>query len=204
MVRMISRDFKKYPQVKLSSFSASIAQRMSTDIRFASFLVSIDELKVLNDALTSAASNAVNRDKEMVAIKTKCMKAVSEKLDVIAVNLELLANGDEILVMASGFELYKKPTKLTQLLAPIDLKVVNDPEVGAIKASWKEQAGAVNYGILYQLEGEEIWRNGTYSTSKEVVIPGFKSGSFVLVKVYAMGTREMKSDATEPVGVWVI
>jgi hypothetical protein len=204
MVRMISRDFKKYPQEKLSGFSASIALRMSTDVRFSQFKNQIDELKVLNDALTTAASNAVNRDKEMVAIKTKCVKAVCDKLDVIAVNVELMANGDEILVMATGYELYKKATAVTQLLAPAGLEVVNDPAVGAIKASWKGQTGAVNYGILHQVQGEEIWRNGTYTTSKEIVLSGFNSGSFVSVKVYAMGTHELKSDAAEPVGVWVI
>lgn len=204
MVRMISRDFKKYPQEKLSSFSASIAQRMTTDERFVAFRVSVDELKVLNDALATAASNAVNRDKEMIAIKAKCMDNVNSKLDIIAVNIELVANGDDVLVMASGFELYKKPTKLTQLLPPTDLKAINDPDVGAIKVSWKEQVGAVNYGILYQLEGETEWRNGTYTTSKEIVLTGFKSGANVSVKVYAMGTREIKSVACEPVSVWVI
>jgi hypothetical protein len=204
MVRMISRDFKKYPQVKLSGFSSSIAQRMSDDARFSNFTLMIDELKVLNLALSTAASNAVNRDKEKIAIKSKCMNAVCEKLDVIAVNIELMANGDEVLVMASGFELYKKPTALTQLLAPTGLVVVNDPEVGAIKANWKEQAGAVNYGILYQLDGETEWRNGTYTTSREIVLSGFKSGSIIWVKVYAMGTREIKSTTCEPVSVMVI
>jgi hypothetical protein len=76
--------------------------------------------------------------------------------------------------------------------------------VGAIKASWKEQAGAINYGILYQVDGETEWRNGTYTTSKEVVLSGFKSGTIVWIKVYAMGTREIKSDASDPVSVTVI
>ena len=204
MVRMISRDFKKYSQVKLSGFSASIVLRMTSDLRFAAFNKDIDELKILNEALATAASDAVNRDKQMIAIKNKCMSAVNEKLDVIAVNIELMANGDEILVMASGFELYKKSTPITQLLAPTGLELVNDPVAGSIKASWKEQPGAINYGILYQIEGETIWRNGTYTTSRDVVLSGFESGSYVSVKIYAMGTREMKSDTTEPVGVWVI
>jgi hypothetical protein len=204
MVRMISRDFKRYPQAKLSGYSATVELRMTADVRFISLIKEIEELSVLNESLAIAVSNAANKDREKIAIKNQWMKAVYEKLDRIAVFVELMANGDEILAFASGFELYKKPTILTQLLAPPALMVVNDPVVGAIKASWKELAGAINYGILYQMDGETAWRNGTYTTSKEVVLSGFKSGTIVWVKVYAMGTREIKSDACEPVSVMVI
>jgi hypothetical protein len=201
---MISRDFKRFPQAKLSGYSATVQLRMSADERFTRLIKEIDELSVLNESLAIAISNAFNRDREKIAIKNQWMKAVYEKLDTLAVLVELMANGDEILVLATGFDLYKKPSTLTQLLAPTALVVVNSLVSGSIKASWKEQAGAINYGILYQMDGEAEWRNGTYTTSKEVVPSNFQSGTIVWVKVYAMGTREIKSDASDPVSVVVI
>jgi hypothetical protein len=45
---------------------------------------------------------------------------------------------------------------------------------------------------------------GFSNTNKEVILSGFNPDTIVSVKIYAIGNRGLKSDATEPVSVIVI
>jgi hypothetical protein len=204
MKMLISRSFNRMPQAKLTNFSSTVYMRMSEDPQFVGFKNSIDELKVLNEALSVALSNAADGGKALTVIKDRCLEAVVNRLGYLANDVEELAKGDEVIVLAAGFEVRLAPTPIKDISIPSNLTVVNAPRSGEIKASWKTQYGVVNFGILYQIQGETEWRNGTYSTSKEVILSGFNPGTVVSVKIYAIGNRGLKSDATEPVSVMVI
>jgi hypothetical protein len=204
MKKKVSRAFKKMQQAKLSTFSNTIGMRMSEDVQFSSFKTDVDALKALNDALSIALSNAADGGKSLTVIKDRCLVAVIEKLDQLANDVERFADGDEVIIMAAGFEVRAAPVEIKEISTPTNLTVINAPRTGEIKACWENQYGVVNYGILYQLQGETEWKNGTYSTTREVILSGFVPGSIVNVKIYAMGRRGLKSDNTEPVSVMVI
>jgi hypothetical protein len=192
------------PQAKLSTFSDAIYTRMSENQMFIEFKASVDELKTLNEALSVAMSNALDGGKSNTIIKDRCLETVKDKLNDLADDVDRLANNDEVIIMAAGFEVRPDPVEIKDISTPTNLTIINAPKTGEVKVSWKREYGVVNYGILYQLHGETEWRNGTYSTTREVILSGFAPGSIVNVKIYAMGRRGLKSDATEPVSVMVI
>lgn len=204
MKKSISRTFKRMPQAKVSIFSVSIFTRMSENPIFIEFKDTVAELKVLNDDLSIALSNAVDGGRPLTIIKDRCLDAVKSKLDDLADDVDRFSKGDEVIIMAAGFEVRAEPVEIKEISTPSNLVIVNAPKTGEVKLTWKREYGVVNYGILYQLQGETEWRNGTYSTSREVILTGFTPGSIVSAKIYAMGRRGLKSDATEPVSVMVI
>ena len=204
MKKIISRTFKKMPQGKLNSFTTVITTKMTDDNRFIALKPQVDELKTLNVNFATALANASSGGVELTIIKDRCMAAVIDALDDMADDVDKLANGDETIVYAAGFEPRKTPEPISEIEPPKNFTLVNAPKTGEIKAKWKAQAGVVNYVIEYQVKGEEKWQNGTYTTSSEIILKGFNMGSFVSVKVCGVGRKGLKSDFTEPATVLVL
>lgn len=204
MKQIVSKSFKRMPQAKLSNFSVTVQTRMSANPLFIDFKTSVDELKVLNDAFSVAMTNAADGGKSLTIIKDRCLEAVKDKLTDLADDVERFAKGDEVIILDAGFEVRTEPVEIKTIDTPTNLAIINAPKTGEVKVTWKKEYGVVNYGILYQVQGDTEWRNGTYSTSREVTLSGFEPGKIVSAKIYAMGYRGLKSDATEPVSVMVI
>jgi hypothetical protein len=132
-----------------------------------------------------------------------CGNVIDQLID-LADSVEKLAKGDDVVVIAAGFEVRPEPVAIKEISTPTNLSIVNAPKTGEVKLTWKRDYGVVNYGILYQIQGEIEWKNGTYSTTREAILSGFVPGTIVNAKIYALGHRGLKSDATEPVSVMVI
>lgn len=204
MKRIISYAFKRLPQSKISTFTATVTSRMLNDDRFVAFKTDVNVLKGLNEAFVNALANAADGGRELTAIKSAAMQQVIDQLEDVALDVERFANGDKIIAMAAGFEVYAEPTPINVLLKPVGLTAINEPRTGAFKLSWESVDGAVNYGVEYQIVGETTWQNGTYSTKKDVVMTGFGVGTFLKLKVRALGRKGLASDFSEPTSIVVI
>ena len=204
MKKKVLRSYKKMPQGKLNSFANAVSTRMSENELFVALKTEVDELKVANAAFSTALTNASDGGRPLTIIKDRCMEVVLDKLDDLANSVDKLAKGNEVIILASGFEVTKTPEPIEELTTPKNFEVLNAPRTGEIKASWKPQAGATNYGIQYRLKDETEWKNGTYTSKSQVILKNFEMGDYVFVRIYAIGRAELKSDYTEPVMVLVL
>jgi DNA polymerase/3'-5' exonuclease PolX len=126
-------------------------------------------------------------------------------LDRLAYEVNGLADGDTKIGLASGFDVVKSTASaISEVTTPTNLMVKNADAVGTIKLTWMGNASAVNYGVEYQIKGEDIWKNGTYSTSQSAFLSSLPSGAIVFVKIRALGRKQMKSDWTEAVSTVVV
>ena len=204
MKKKVQRSYKKMPQGKLNSFANAVYTRMSENELFGAFKTEVDDLKAANVAFSTALTNASDGGRQLTIIKDRCMEVVLDKLDDLANSVDKLAKGNEVIILASGFEVTKTPEPIDELTTPKNFEVLNAPRTGEIKASWKPQAGATNYGIQYRLKDETEWKNGTYTSKSQVILKNFEMGDYVFVRIYAIGRAELKSDYTEPVMVLVL
>ena len=196
---MINFSFRQKSNPQLFAFTSIVVVRL-TDSRFASFKVQADSLATANAALNAALadSRATAADKEVRR------KEVIALLDLLAVDIEAFAQGNETLEAAAGFETRKTTiSKMTAINAPSNFSVLNTERTGEVRLSWKTVEGGLNYVIERRLKGETAWQNGNYTTKREILLPNFEPGTHMEFRVCALGRNELKSDWTSIMDVWV-
>ena len=203
----ISLSFKEYNQTAKGAFASKVYQSMSTSPLFVAYKPDVEELKVFLDALQIAAANAKNGGRDRTAEKNKCLDLVTSQLVVLSNYVTIVANGDEEVIWASGFDSQgsiSTSPKLGFLPAPTNFKVGNVDQSGVVKMSWNPVKDARLYGIQRMIGDDNVWQNGDYSsTPKETILSGFEPGTKVTFKIQALGTTGVKSDFSSAVFVWV-
>jgi hypothetical protein len=206
MKKLINRGaYKRVPQAIGSSKGFDAYQNMKDNPLFVTCQSDVDELKVKRDLYEVANAKAANGGKLLTVEKNKCYDTFIAQMDKVADKVEELADGDEDIATAAGFDTVKEAKSVTDLSKPKGLIVVNAERSGEAKVMWDPQANVVTYAIEYQLPGETIWRNGTYSTnSRNTIISGLPIEGVTLFRICALGRKGLKSEWTEPVGLRVI
>ena len=205
MINIIVLSYKKLPQADLNTFASTVYQKMTEDAQFVGLKPWVDALKIANDEFTIALANALRGSEAQTNAKNKCWDVVIKCLDRVAYEVNGVANGDEEIAKNAGFDVRKASKEIKEVAIPTNLVALNlVDKTGAVSLSWKcDTTGVIQYAVEYQIQGEEKWHNGTYCTSKSVVLTGFEPRSFILVRTRSMGRKELKSDWTQPVGVVV-
>ena len=206
MKKTISRGaYKRVSQSEGSSIGFKVYQKLTTDPQFVAFVPKAEILKAQRDAYDVANAKAVNGGSILIGQKNAAYDLFIEQMDKVADDIEMLADGDTGIAQAAGFPIVKAAEAITDLSMPKGLEAVNAERSGAIKISWKPDPNAINYGIETQAEGSTVWQNGKYSTSsRNNILTGYASGVQLLVRIYSIGRRGLKSEATDPVRVLVI
>ena len=204
MLKIISLDFKRYGQADLAQFANNIINSMTKDAQFITLKPFVDNLSTDYEAFTTAVSNAINGGTLLIREKNRKMDDLKAELVTVAIQVEALANENEDIIEAAGYQVRETPKPITVLTVPTDVSVLNISKVsGAVKLSWKPTLGAVNYGIERLYAGETNWQNGDYSTSSTTIITDLKPGSQITFHLRALGTKGKKSGWSQEVTVWV-
>ena len=206
MKKVINRGaYKNPPQAVGSSKGFDVYQNMKDNPLFVTCQSDVDELKVKRDLYEVANAKAANGGKLLTVEKNKCYEAFIAQMDKVADKVEELADGDEDIATAAGFDTIKARKSITDLSMPKGLIVVNAERSGEAKVMWETQPNVVTFAIEYQLPGETVWHNGTYSTnSRNTIISGLPVEGITLFRICALGRKGLKSEWTEPVGLRVI
>lgn len=204
MGKLIDISFKKLPQAELAQFANNVINSMTKDAQFITLKPFVDALSADNDAFTTAVSNAIYGGTLLVREKNRKMDDLTAELVTVAIQVEALANGNEDIIEAAGFQVRETPKPITELVPPAGVTVLNVSDVsGAVKLTWKPTPGAVTYGIERLYAGETVWQNGDYSTGSSTVIKDLKPGSQITFHLRAIGTKGKKSGWSQEVTVWV-
>jgi hypothetical protein len=202
-MNLIIYSFKHYAQSNIGVFANTIVQNMTNDAQFSSLKPQVDALKLTLEAFNVALANASKGGKDRIEEKNTCLIKLVTHLVQVALYVDLLAEGNEKVITASGYEL-RKPGKTTDKVSkPENLIVKNNEVSGAIDLSWETVNGAVNYAIEHQVKGEIEWRNGKYSTRKDITLNGYEAGKYVDFRIRTLGRNGLESEWTAAVGVWV-
>jgi hypothetical protein len=202
-MNLIVYSFKSLPQSEIGVFANTIIQNMTNDAQFSSLKLQVDALKLTLDAFNVAMANASKGGKDRVSEKNTRLTQLINHLVEVALNVDLVARGNEKIVTASGYDLRKAGKTTDKINKPENLIVLNNEVSGAIDLSWETVNGAVNYAIEHQVKGEIEWRNGKYTTRKDLTVNGYEPGKFVDFRIRALGRNSLESEWTAAVGVWV-
>jgi hypothetical protein len=209
----VSLAFKEYSNDKLLSFSNTVYQMMSGDVKYASLKSYIDDTKVKTDAFISGIALAARRDTGLIADRNNLREILLKHLVKVARQLEDLAeenDDDPRIIMDAGFEVRgtNKTSKFAKrTVTALDTPVVeaknieNKPGFATVKC--KRVKNAINYAFLYRILDEPVWQNGTYDSTGEYTFTNLESRKVYEFQIIAQGTNGLASGASAPVAIFV-
>jgi hypothetical protein len=200
----VSLGFKKLPQAELKMFARTVQIKMTNNLHFISLAPDVAILKTANDELSIAVANADDGNKEDTIIKNNSFKIVTDLLDDLAMKVNEIAKGDELIIYSSGFKLNKTPATVQEIATPFYAELINTSVAREAKVKWKcDPLGIKNYTVEYQIVGEDRWHIAGMTSSKEIFITGLVPGSIITARVCSNGTRNRQSEWANTLSVMI-
>jgi hypothetical protein len=188
MEALISTSYKRERDSELYIVTKRIVESMKNNANFPNPPAALTALEKLLPEYDSSLTNAKGRDREMVAIKKAKKRAMVALLTEVASYVTLICNGDETLLLNSGFSIVGQ-SKEQQPMPAIQKLIVELGPPGAVTISVKRVRGARAYLHQYTSEqptSETVWTNeGT--TSPSYIFRGLKSFTKYWFRVVALG-----------------
>lgn len=161
------------------------------------------------ETYTNSLTEAQNRGRSEVLAKNNAQAALVQQLDVIATNLNLLAQGDAQMIVNAGFTLQQSTgVRYTDKLpAPVVVRAVSTGKRGEVRIVLDDQVPATvvaTHAVEYSLDRESGWQNGTYHSHRSFVADGLPRAEALWLRLKSIGHGNKRSDWSEPVVVAVL
>jgi hypothetical protein len=193
-------------QGQVSPFGHNVKNRVGANPLFESFaeLANRDLSKAL-DEFDAAQSNAVKNGTENTALKNSAMEKVLDWLSVIAKNVDIVANGDEAIILAAGFEVQKTRSRYEGDPGVVTgLAVEATLVAGEVVCKWVKGDHCEKTAFEWEAEDKPgEWHNGNYANGSKLLIKGLPSRTTVRIRARSLGSLNRKSPWCEPVPVFV-
>jgi hypothetical protein len=190
--------FTKLSQDALSVYANQVITSMTSNKQFSSLKTEIEALKKCYEAYSVALVNNINGGRIATLEKDNCKTALLEQLSSIALLVELLAKGEESIILAAGFSVRKAANSYSSLTPPSVLKITNESDKGIVTIQLEKVAGATVYGIEKRIKTESSpdagWTNGDYTSACRTQLKGLESGKIYQFKFRAIGSKGLVSD----------
>ena len=203
----ISRKFKKDPDDTLVTYSNTVYQKMTDDVKYAVYKPFVEDIKVKNDAFILGIANAKPGGTDRNSDKNDLREELIWILEGLAVQIERTPNVTARFITDAGFEVRNTEKKskepVTGLGIPQNFIAVNLSTAGHAKITWDEVLNALNYTIRYKPKSEMVWQNGLYNDKGTYTFSQLKPDTVYEFEVCALGPNGLISEYASTVPVYV-
>jgi hypothetical protein len=190
MKKKLALNFLETSDSDLHIMASRVASCMTDNDRFSDPGMLIIELNETNAQYIHSLADSGLGDRAKVAMKNDLRALLIKKLKQIAEFVQNEANGEELLLVSSGFPTMK-PTGDIILKEPLDFQIMPGPQPGDMIMKVRRVIGARSY--LYQwtpapLSQDSIWESVVDTRCKKV-ISGLPLGINYMFRMAAVGPR---------------
>lgn len=153
---------------------------------------SLDTIKIELDALAQdqaeqAAAYQTYKEKTKVIAARKIN--IKSLLRQEGTYVEIIAEGDESIILSSGFDVKHNATPTNILNAPLSLLAVEGNGAGELVCTWQSVKGAKAYNVEQSLDisNPNNWQHVQTVTKIRCVVKGLSSGARMWFRVAAVG-----------------
>lgn len=187
----INLNFKMLTDADFLTKAEHIHQSMGAEPVFATSIPSLADLKTSVDAYSAALTDAKELGKVKVAVKNQARKSLELLLFQLGMYVMNVANGDETILVSSGYTLSKFPQP-NYITSPGNVKLENGVSTGQLISTVKRQKGVKSY--MHQITGElpnenTVWENNASSRSR-YVFTNLEPGKQYWVRVAIVASNE--------------
>ncbi len=198
---LITFSSSKYSDAELLVKSSDIVSDMTGNLNFVEPSPSLAEVEAAQSAYGSALNACSTGARQAYATKDVKRKALETILRNLGNYVNSVANGDEAMLLTSGFDLSKPAEAVGPLPAPQNVQVKPGRSRGTVIVSCDRVAHAKNYAVGYQnlTEGEDSPVEMVFAAKPKITIANLVSGNKYRFRFLALGTdpeRNWSEDAT--------
>jgi hypothetical protein len=180
-----------YTDLEVGNKSDDIIEMMTNNPNFQIPLPELDAVRVANTTYQTSLINLKNGTKEDTAIKNQNRRVLEKALKNLGLYVQIKSNGDEAIILSSGFDVAGKRVPVGKLPKPEGFGV----KVGVAKGTVVVYCIAITYANFYEVEYAEVQADGTRnwikltSTKHKLEITGLASGKQYVFRMAGGGTN---------------
>ena len=188
----VSKDFSttKYTDTGISTKTSFIVSEMTDNPAFTTPNPPLKDVTDANNEYIVSLGKVEYGSKADTVIKNNLRAALTVLLKQLADYVQTTSNGDEAIILSSGFDVNKKPGTIGQLDKPTGFSVKPGTNKGSIILSCNAVANANFYEFDYMelpAAPNSVWIQKTGTKSK-LTIEGLTSGKQYNFRVAAAGS----------------
>lgn len=182
----------------LVPYAQGIHDRMQGNAHFPAPIPALPVLQSAIDALKDAnARVSAERGRSDFLAKRVALAGLQRQMKRLAAYVSLVADGDEVTILSSGFGVRKKASPVGQLSIPQKLNTRLTRTAGRVELDWEVIPGAKLYHVYMSTSGSPFeWKLVAMTTKSRHNMDQLVSGTFYWFCVSAVGTagESSKSD----------
>lgn len=198
----VSKDFSsgKFTDQELGTKATEVCQNMKDNPAFLNPTPSLEAVTSLTGSYINALAKAANGTKADTAIKCSLRAELETALKQEADYVQAASNGDEAIILSSGFDVNRHASTVGALAKPANFKVQPGTNRGELICSCDAVPGAYVYELDFTeapATATSVWQKVV--NSKRKVTIKVESGKQYVVRMVAIGsdtTRNWSDDLT--------
>ena len=189
----ISLQFRRLPNPELRSFAQRVHDAMSGNSAFPAPTVALPDLETAYLALEQAIIAAKDGGVLLVAAQASRRVVVIDLLRELAAYVQLMAKGDPVAALSSGFFLASRNTAQLPLATP-HIRGLSNPASTKIGLKLTPVKNARVYEVWLRVgEGEwKLWQS--FPNTRQMVLTGLTPGTLYGIRARAVGGSTGYSD----------
>jgi hypothetical protein len=194
----VSLGFTRLPDGELSALIKSVIANMTNNAAFSTPPVSFPELTKLLEAFDAAMAAAMNGGTKLTVAKNAAREVLLAALRKMAAYVQIVADGDMALLLASGFSTISRNRSQAKLDVPLILSVGIEGTT-KLNVRLRPVVNAKSYE-LRAFNGSATPVASLFSTqARRIVVENLTPGTTYNLQVRAIGGSEGYSEWSDPV-----
>ena len=168
-----------------------IEQRMTGNPAFPDPAPSLADVGLAREALEAAITPAVDGGRTARAIRNARKDELKLLLDQLAGYVASRAEGNELAILSSGYEVRQTSAPLPEPTAPVDLRAELSAHPGRVDLTWAAPRGAVTYHVQVNRvspDDANAWELVGVTTRSRYSVSGLDAAKPSWFRVSAIGT----------------
>jgi hypothetical protein len=189
----------RYTDLELSNKTSHVVEEMTDNPHFTTPSPPLADISEVNGAYIQSLNKVEGGSKEDTVIKNNYRKMVETLLKREADYVQTTSEGDEAIILSSGFDVNKKPAMVGPLDKATGLQITPGSNKGSIMANCNVLSNADFYEFEYTeapIAPNCIWIVKT-STKHKILIEGLTSGKQYVFRVAGAGSDPSRNWSDE-------
>ncbi len=199
-------DFKSKHDADLDRFAETVLKNLSGNPVFEPIKTLVDvDLRNAVTAYNSALIANETGGKPTTATKNEKRAALLVVLDLVARNVDLIAQGNEPLILETGFAAGGRIQHIPKEIAKANIKQAKRGDAPCeVDLEVERLAAAELFAVEWSADQGQNWNNGTYSSKRKFKLLTTAPKTDTLIRVRGLGRKERKGPWSEPVSLFIV
>ncbi len=200
-------DFKStLNDAELAQFAANVWTRTTDNPRFTAIKPLIDgSLKPVLDRFGTVLQEAADGSRTKIAEKRARRSELINALETLAGHVSIIADSEEAVMLEAGYSVRGKTARTGGEIGQVQgLKVSAGPQPGEAVLIYEAVSKALVYAAEWSADNGQTWNNGTYASSRRLLLQGIPVRTDVLFRVTAIGAAQRKGAPSAAVSQFMV